>query len=184
MGIWGYFIRGSGVRWYDFKDFQVPTLMHRAADASHDFTTLLHYPDTGANQSWVCPLSIWCLARTQAVFEFIVNEWGGWIGALRHFSTIFGYIWRSVSTAGGTKCSWEWTSNLPLETDNYLSWDSNPSWEGRVVSKRNALTTRPLSTILHCITVCMVSGHRIVPATPRLRRWLQTVHYITVAAII
>ena len=35
------------------------------------------------------------------------------------------YLWRSVSTAGGTNCSWEWTSNLPLATDNYLFWDSN-----------------------------------------------------------
>ena len=52
-------------------------------------------------------------------------------------------IWRSVSTAGGTNCSWEWTSNLPLATDNYLSLDSNPIGEGRVVSKREALTTRP-----------------------------------------
>jgi len=60
-----------------------------------------------------------------------------WIGALCHFSTMFGYIWRSVSTAGGTDCSWEWTSN-------YLSWDSNPSRERRVVSKWDALTTRPL----------------------------------------
>ena len=66
-----------------------------------------------------------------------------WIGALRHFSTMFCYIWRSVSTAGGTQCSCEWTSNLPLATDNYLSWDSNPSGEGRVVSKRAALTSRP-----------------------------------------
>jgi len=40
-------------------------------------------------------------------------------------------------------CSWEWTSNLTLATDNYLSWDSNPSGEGRVVSKQDALTTRP-----------------------------------------
>ena len=59
------------------------------------------------------------------------------------FQPCFGYIWRSVSTAGGTNCSWEWTSNLPLVTDNYLSWDSNPSGEGRVVSKRDTLTTRP-----------------------------------------
>ena len=66
-----------------------------------------------------------------------------WIGALSHFSTMFGYIWRSVSTAGGTHSSWEWTSNLPLATDNYLSWDSNPSREGPVVSKRYALTTQP-----------------------------------------
>ena len=66
-----------------------------------------------------------------------------WINALRHFSTMCCYIWWSVSTAGATHCSWEWTSNLPLATDNYLSWDSNPSGEGRVVSKRDALTTRP-----------------------------------------
>ena len=39
--------------------------------------------------------------------------------------------------------SWEWTSNLPLATDNYLSWASNPSGEERIVSKRDALTTRP-----------------------------------------
>ena len=65
-----------------------------------------------------------------------------WIVALRHFSTMFGYIWRPVSTAGGTNCSWDWTSNLPLATDNYLSWDSNPSGERRVVSKRDAVTTR------------------------------------------
>jgi len=35
------------------------------------------------------------------------------------------------------------TSNLPLATDNYLSWDSNSSGEGRVVSKRDDLTPRP-----------------------------------------
>ena len=66
-----------------------------------------------------------------------------WIGALRHFLTMFGYIWRSVSAVGGTNCSWEWTSNLPLATEKYLSWDSNPSRQGRVVSKRDAFTTRP-----------------------------------------
>ena len=44
---------------------------------------------------------------------------------------------------GGPLPQLEWTSNLPLATDNYLSWDSNPSGEGRVVSKREALTTRP-----------------------------------------
>ena len=32
--------------------------------------------------------------------------------------------------------------NLPLATDNYLSWDSNPIREGRVVSKRDPLITR------------------------------------------
>ena len=40
---------------------------------------------------------------------------------LRHFSTIFGYIWRSVSTAGGTNCSWEWTSNLFLGVNQQTS---------------------------------------------------------------
>ena len=29
------------------------------------------------------------------------------IGSSRHFSTMFGYMWRSVSTAGETDCPWE-----------------------------------------------------------------------------
>ena len=62
-----------------------------------------------------------------------------WIVFLRHFSTLFGYIWPSVSTAGGTNCSWEWTSNLPLAADNYLSWDSNPKPQRRVVFKARRL---------------------------------------------
>ena len=53
----------------------------------------------------------------------------------------------AVITAGGPNCSWEWTSNLPLATDNYLSWNSNPGGEGRVVPKRDALTTRLLSCL-------------------------------------
>ena len=52
---------------------------------------------------------------------------------------MFGYTWRSVSAAGGTDCSWEWDSNLPWATDNYLSWDSNPDHcrEERAVLKQN-----------------------------------------------
>ena len=102
---------------------------------------------SGVEQSWVGWSGVWVegsgvwvdwsLCRVEKVNEV------RWIGALRHFSTIFGYIWQSVSTAGGTNCSWEWTSNLPLATDNYLSWDSNPSGEGRAVSKRDAFTTLP-----------------------------------------
>ena len=34
--------------------------------------------------------------------------------------------------------------NQQPSVSNYLSWDSNPSGEGRVVSKRDVLTTRPL----------------------------------------
>ena len=34
-------------------------------------------------------------------------------------------------------------ATFTLATDNYLSWDSNPSGEWRVVSKRGTLTTRP-----------------------------------------
>ena len=59
------------------------------------------------------------------------------------FSTLLGYIWQSVSIAGGC---------IPAtfrykHTDNYISLDSNPnhSGEGRVVSKRDALA----STIGH-----------------------------------
>ena len=54
---------------------------------------------------------------------------------------MFGYIiiWRSVSTAGGTHCSRESTSKLPLATDNYLSGYSNPSEEGQVVVKARHL---------------------------------------------
>ena len=102
----------------------------------------------------VTPTTLWRRRRAQKfprgtdclLFSADRNiGWGDvrWIGALRNFSTIFGYIWRSVSTAGGINCSWKWTSNLPLATDNYLSWDSNPSGEGQVVSMCDALTTRP-----------------------------------------
>jgi len=54
-----------------------------------------------------------------------------------HYFQPLCYLWRSVSIAGGTNCSWKWTSNLPLAIDNWLSWDSNPnhSWEGQVVSQ-------------------------------------------------
>ena len=78
-------------------------------------------------------------------------RWGKvrWIVVLRHFSILFGYIWRSVSTAGWTNCFLEWTSNLPLATDNYLSWESNPSREGRVVSKLDTLTTRPRRPLIN-----------------------------------
>jgi len=43
---------------------------------------------------------------------------GSGIGVLHHFTciTLFGYIWRPVSAAGGTHCSWEWTSSIPLAT--------------------------------------------------------------------
>ena len=70
----------------------------------------------------------------------VIHKWR-WIGALRHFSSVFGYIWWSVSTAEGTHCSWEWTSNLPLATDNYLSWDSDPSVEGRSLSIQYAIVS-------------------------------------------
>jgi len=52
------------------------------------------------------------------------------------FQPYLASIWQCVSIAGGTNCSWEWTSNIPLATDNYFSWDSNPnhSEEGRIVS--------------------------------------------------
>ena len=77
---------------------------------------------------------------------------------------MFGYIWRSVSTAGGTHCSWEWTSNFfSLAADNYLSWDSNPSGEGRVVSKRDALTTRPRRPLrIHTPQIIWMSDIRMI----------------------
>ena len=54
-----------------------------------------------------------------------------WIGVLPIvFSTIFGYIWRSVSTAGETNCSWEWTSNLPLATETTSHWIRTPAERG------------------------------------------------------
>ena len=40
------------------------------------------------------------------------------------------------------------TFRQQLTTDNYLSWDSNPSGEERVVSKRDALTTRPQRALI------------------------------------
>ena len=42
---------------------------------------------------------------------------------LSYFLTLLSYcyIWRSVSIAGGSDCSWKWTNNLLLATDNYLS---------------------------------------------------------------
>ena len=111
-----------------------------------------------------------------------VERWGEvrWIDALRHFSTMFGYIWRSVSTAGGTHCSWEWTSTLPLATDNYLSWDSNPRGEGRVVSKRDALTTRPRRPLLlkvsHSYCRKVKNGARLLlfHVTTKTKRLLNT----------
>ena len=85
------------------------------------------------------------LKKLYSVDTFIIISMVRCIGVLHHFSTIFGYIWQSVSTARGTNCSWEWTSSLPLATDNFLSWDSNPSGEGRVVSRRDALSQKDSS---------------------------------------
>ena len=119
-------------------------------------------------------ISRWGVVRWGVVRwgEGIVWErrWGevGWFGVLPHFSTMFAFIWRSVLTAGGTHCSWEWTINLTLATEIYLSWDWNPSGEGRVVSKRDALTTRPrrplsyvklsLTLLPHLNMACHCSG--------------------------
>ena len=74
--------------------------------------------------------------------QFLLLEVVKWICGLCLF--FLGYLLRAGSTDWGTDCR-EWTSNLPLAADNYLSYDSSPNHSGeeRVVSKWDALTTRP-----------------------------------------
>ena len=49
------------------------------------------------------------------------------------FNLIWLYMYMTVSFNSWKKNkSWEWTRNIQLATDNYLSWDSNPEpqWRG------------------------------------------------------
>ena len=133
-----HFWRNKMCSWYQLSRMYRDMSPHINAVS---FSWLVRYRPILIRHLYLC-LSV-CYSQAKMKQECKRYVELSWIGALRHFSTMLGYIWLSVSTAGGTNCSWEWTSNLPLATDNYLSWDSSPSGEGRVVSKRDALTTRP-----------------------------------------
>ena len=84
---------------------------------------------------WLCMLHVWPKRKTHRMHMFTYYQYSFKCAAMcfAPFHIMFGYIWRSVSNAGWIDCSCEWTSNLPLATDSYLSldWREASSYKAR-----------------------------------------------------